>query len=1287
MKNQRIPRLDASIQTLFAVAMICLVAAAGAGSTLGARGVGGLPGLFSSSHTSFRSGDAAASVPSQPARPPYVANTLVLVNNTLIPGNFLAADNVLPVGDALDDGTHEVFVTESGSSNVTAINDTTKEVMANITVGSSPQGIAYDNRTAELFVADSGSNDVSVINDMTDTVVASIPVGDSPNGIAYDNRTAEVFVTNSGSNSVTVINDSSDAVVTNTTVGSDPLGLAFDSGTDSVFVANFNSANVSVINDTTNTVVATVPVGFFPDAVTYDKGTGEIFVANFGSNNLSVINDTTYTVVATIGVGVSPDGVAYDRGKGEVFVANSGSANVSVVNDTTDLVVATAAVGFSPEGLAYDQGRGQVFVANFESDSVSVINDTTSKVVLNISLGSSPYAVTYGDGTGELFVANYGTGKLNIINGTTGQVVANVVAGNHPVAVAFDNGSGLIFVANEMTGTVSVINDSTNRLLATVVVGTFPVGIAYDSRTGNVYVANEASSTISVINMTMFLVVNTISVGPYPSGITYDDGTGQLFVPHYLSNIVTVINGAGHVKGSVVVGSHPVSAAYDSGRGEVFVANGDSNNVSVINDTTDTLVATVPVGSLPDGVAYDNATGEVFVANGDSDNVSVINDTSNTVTASVPVGGFPLGVAYDPVSAQVYVCNLYQGTLSIISFVPAPTYAVTFAESGLPAGTSWSVTLDGILESSTNGSIAFTIHNGTYAYSIGAVPGWNQTTLPYSGSLTVNGTSLAEPTLIFSQVEYPVTFTEVGLPPGTSWSITLNGTLESSNGSSINFSEPNGTYAYSITPLPGWDQSTLSSSGLVNVTGSSVVEPSLAYTAFTYSVAFAESGLPSGTLWSVMLNGTFENTTGNSLNFTEPNGTHAYSIAPVPGWNQTTLPSAGTLNVTGASVMEPTLLFAQVEYAVTFSETGLPVGTSWSVTLNGSQESSTGVSIAFIEPNGSYAYSIAPVAGWDQTTLPSTGTLDVNGAPLTEPTLAFTLNEYAVTFTEAGLVSGTLWSVTLEGTVHSSTSNPITFSELNGTYAFTIGSVAGYSVNPASGMVTVSGSNPATQMIDFTSTMGSLYAVTISEIGLPSGTNWSATLNGTTQSSTTATIQFTEPNGTYSFSIPAVTGYSGNRTAGMLTVSGTPVVESIGFTATVSGQFVVKFVETGLPTGTSWSVTFNGATQSSTTGTIMFTEPNGTYAFSIGGVAGYSANQTSGTVAVSGGLVTQTIGFSLTSSSPSRLTSLDFLVIAAVIVLLVIVAAVALTRRKGETPSSTPQPASPAGADDRPPYP
>lgn len=76
---------------------------------------------------------------------------------------------------------------------------------------------------------------------------------------------------------------------------------------------------------------------------------------------------------------------------------------------------------------------------------------------------------------------------------------------------------------------------------------------------------------------------------------------------------------------------------------------------------------------------------------------------------------------------------------------------------------------------------------------------------------------------------------------------------------------------------------------------------------------------------------------------------------------------------------------------------------------------------------------------------------------------------------------------------------------------------------------------------------GKTYEVTFTESGLPSGTSWSVTLSGTLQSSAGTTIDFSEPNGTHSFSVGSVGVFDPTPSTGNVTVSGLPVNEQITF--------------------------------------------------------------------------------------------------------------------------------------------
>jgi hypothetical protein len=179
-------------------------------------------------------------------------------------------------------------------------------------------------------------------------------------------------------------------------------------------------------------------------------------------------------------------------------------------------------------------------------------------------------------------------------------------------------------------------------------------------------------------------------------------------------------------------------------------------------------------------------------------------------------------------ASQGNTCESVQANIEVtITGAEAPTRSVTFSESGLPSGMMWTVTLNGVTKSlTTNGcvdSLMWTgLASGTYAYSIAGNSGWHQTTLPYKGSVVVDGASVIEPTLVYQKVTYPVTFSESGLPSGKSWSVALDGMIKSSTTSTITFDEPNGTYSYTVGPVAGCESNSNSGSVTVNGAAASV---------------------------------------------------------------------------------------------------------------------------------------------------------------------------------------------------------------------------------------------------------------------------------------------------------------------------------------------------------------------------------------------------------------------------------------------------------------------------------
>lgn len=88
----------------------------------------------------------------------------------------------------------------------------------------------------------------------------------------------------------------------------------------------------------------------------------------------------------------------------------------------------------------------------------------------------------------------------------------------------------------------------------------------------------------------------------------------------------------------------------------------------------------------------------------------------------------------------------------------------------------------------------------------------------------------------------------------------------------------------------------------------------------TYPVTFNESGLPSGTDWSVVVRSESSGSTpwpirlvetGNttSLTVSLPNGTYCYRVLPVPGFSLTAGTGSGPLSISGAPPPGVSLVF------------------------------------------------------------------------------------------------------------------------------------------------------------------------------------------------------------------------------------------------------------------------------------------------------------------------------------------------------------------------------------------
>jgi len=683
------------------------------------------------------------------------------------------------------------------------------------------------------------------------------PPGAMPFGIAYDNRSGEMFVTEDPSY-VAVLSGTPPAVIDSIYLGTNtyPEGIAYDGANDTVFVGTYPDS-VVVVSGSTHGIVARVNVGFEAETLAYDPTTRDVYAgggfSNLSDDNVTVINGTTYAVSIILGspqiAALDPFSIAYDPVTRYLialgYAGATGWYGVAAFDPTTGKAVWDDAGNFSTpvySGLAVDSADGSLFLPG--SDSVSILNGANGKVISQIPLP----------------------------RGTDG-------------AAAYNPKSSDVLLG-ELGGIVQAFQTSTTYLLAQVHVGGSADAIAVDPTTGNAFVANGDTSSVAFLASNDTAVLSISNVGGGPNAVAYDNASGTVYVAD--SDNVSVVNTTTHrVVGTIAVGANPEGILYDPASNDVFVANTDSNTVSVISAPTNTVEATVAVDPTPWALAWNNATNEVYVTcmnfTGNRALIDVISAGTLQVVTKISLGATaPDGIAYVPSLNEIFVDNsplvFYPPlNLTVISAATNQIVASFALPSGVApgqivfddvtgdlyvAGAGFAVNgyyPDDIVVNPFNRSVVGTISVGSYPYGIAVEP----------GTTTLFATAGNNDT--------------VSVIDGATRSVSSFASLLS------------GTFPEGIAYDPSTNQVFVADWG--NDSVSYMVPPEV------YTVTFVESGLPSGTRWSVAVNGTTVFSTTSSVTLAEPNGSYSFTVGSVAGYASNV--SAGTLKVHGLPVSQP----------------------------------------------------------------------------------------------------------------------------------------------------------------------------------------------------------------------------------------------------------------------------------------------------------------------------------------------------------------------------------------------
>lgn len=589
-----------------------------------------------------------------------------------------------------------------------------------------------------------------------------------------------------------------------------------------------------------------------------------------------------------------------------------------------------------------------------------------------------------------------------------------------------------------------------------------------------------------------------------------------------------------------------------------------------------------------------------------------------------------------------------QSIVENVIFKLPTLHKVTFTETGLTPGVSWEVSVSNksgsylVSNTSYNSIMSLNVPDGNYNYTI--TEGAYSITKPFTISGITESFTISLPAL------FKAKFIESGLKSGASWSVAISNYNNSYNYVNSTF----GSTMIALIPV-----------GMFNYTLGEFISGYYFISIKTKPYPFTESGSPlninsilpnlipvtfnflnlsAGYCWNLKVYNESatvsysEYGTSNSLLIFVPEGSYIFSASEgtvstfnylgIYPTNQISIKATSFNVVTSSQTINVNfpILYHKVIY-----ETGINLGTKWSISVYNSVGGSTyysvnvssGSSLSLLLVNGTYTYEASE---GNYSVL--SGTLNVTGTSTATKTLTFA-TVYSVTFIASMIPQGEYWLIEISKfrgyptVLTNDVSNFINVLLPEGNYNYT----AEFDNRIVTKSFTVL--NSLTINIAFPW----MYNLTFIETGLQSGTQWYVNFtnyySGPLTSSTYTVVVF---NGTYNYTVQTSRqGYPSK--SGTALISGSSQTFNIVFGTSSKSSYEITFIPSGLPSGTIWYVGLidsNGTkTLESGSGDITFMEYNGSYTYNVSSSnKNFVPSSNIGALNVSGKSISQTIDFS-----------------------------------------------------------
>ncbi|HKV69696.1 MAG TPA: hypothetical protein VJN62_00500, partial [Gemmatimonadales bacterium] len=527
--------------------------------------------------------------------------------------------------------------------------------LGNSMLGLQPLGVAIDTARNLIYVADSGSNEVTIIDEATLRAIDSVPVGVDPVAVAVNPSLNRIYVADAGDSTLDVIDGSSRTVLSTIPLGASPLNIAIDPATDSIYVA---AGPLVVVDPTLNAVAGSVSLSVFAELVAVNGTQHVVYAGAYNWASVAVMSLSNRAPLAPIPV--SGAGLAVNPATNRLYVADQ-DGTVRMFDGASNAQLLSVSSPLKPSRVDVDVAANRVYVSHcfgtvdiLDGTTLGTLGTISGRLFASCTSGESPIRFAVDSKLHLVVGTNHGTDLVVIADGGSAAVQAVVPRVTSISGLAVDPSRGRIYAAAAPAGQVLVVDESSHRVIDAQSVATGLGTIAIDVSRNRLYVAN--GSSVLMVDASTLVPGSPISLTDQVFDLAVNPVTNHAYARRSFATD-DIDGGTGGVVGTLTTGGATQGIAVDTLRNLVYIAIDGSPGASIFDGATDAFLKlmTTP-GSQGGGAGINPVTNRIFVIDEDSPGrVEDYDGAARALVTGVQVGPFPGRLAVDSKLNVVYV--------------------------------------------------------------------------------------------------------------------------------------------------------------------------------------------------------------------------------------------------------------------------------------------------------------------------------------------------------------------------------------------------------------------------------------------------------------------------------------------------------------------------------------------------------------------------------------------------------------------------------------------------------